>query len=370
MSVLGSVDNAFAYRMLIFAMAILILMPTAITVFVGNTDGDGAAGDLMDDYYDFTGTRPTNEAVWALTGIYTPYGGGTSYGYTDDGWLYGSRIVNYTPAQYKGTTFQYTVSRDGSGLYRYSEDTINGDHSKGELYTAVAMSNDQKSSIFFTTGGKVEHGDFFYYNYNGYRYAFQPLADYTGIGTDGQQVPVVATTTSLSLIWYSYYGSSGISGQLIISGSDSGVAYLTSTDIIRAFDSSTSTSRFNMHFNGVDMNIHIRLNPYFVSQYSIQQCYELGYWEIMVTSLSTNIDSYVGTDNSFNPSEIMNTLIKLFTFRAEDLGMTGWIATVASIIISLPLYAALLSIGMSWYPAMILVGILAAIQSIGMRLPF
>lgn len=377
MGLLGSVDNAFAYKMIIFAMAILFLMPTFISIYTTVGD-DEQVQDLLDEYKSFTGTKPTNEAVWCLTGIYTPYAGGSAYGYTDDGWLYGSKVSTYTPSQYRYTSMEYSVSdfkeiTDDTGkvtnttyydTYRYTVNTSNGDKKADDIYTAVAMDVNQKSSIFFTSGGKVEEGDFFYYEYNGYRYAFQPLADYTGQNSAGEAIPVSAVTTSLSLIWYDYYGNQGISGQLVLSGSDSGVAYLTATDIIRSFDSTTSTSKFTMMFNGVNMNVYIRLNPYYVAQYSVQDCFNLGYWEIMVSSLSTDVNAYLDTSYEFNPSKIFDVMIKLFTFNAADLGLSGWTATLASIIISIPLYAALLSIGMSFYPVLILAGILAAIQSI------
>lgn len=152
---------------------------------------------------------------------------------------------------------------------------------------------------------------------------------------------------------------------MIISGSDSGVSYLTASQIVSAFSQVTSTASFKMTFNGVPMNVYIRLDPSMIAAgYTVEQCYDNGFWEIMVTSLSTESDSYLGTDYSFNVYQIWETLIKLFTFKAEDLGITGPMATIASLVISVPLYAALISIGMSFYPVLIFAGILAAIQAI------
>ncbi len=268
----GGTDNNFSYRMIIFAIAILVLLPTFISIYADDGDGDGIDAnveDLLDDYHQFTGSSAASESVWALTGIYTPYYGGGSYGYTDDGWLYGSVVGTngrtYSPYQYSEGSQSYTVQRGDDGLYRYvvadGETTADG-HVNGDLYTAVSFDVNEKSDIFFTSSGKIEEDGRFYYEYSGYRYAFQPLADYTARNADGEQVPVTANTTSLSLIWYEYYGSSGISGQLILSGSDSGVAYLTAQQIIYAFNNTTSTATFAMTFNGVDMNIHIRIDPY------------------------------------------------------------------------------------------------------------
>lgn len=368
--IIGGADNEFSYKMILFAMAIIVLFPTFLTIFTFGSE-DPTYEELMDDYKTFTGhNAPTNEQIWGLTGIYTPYYAG-SYGYTEDGWLYGGIVgaeSDYIPSQYKGTLQEVGVKRGSDGFYRYTSDSAYGDHKIGDLYTAVTMDVSQQSDVFFTANGK--HSDVngrFYYDFSGYRYAFQPLANYTTEDTDGNRKDVVATTTSLSLIWYNYYGQSGISGQLIISGSDSGVAYLTASQIVSAFSTVTSTAAFKMTFNGVSMNVYVRLDPSMLaSGYTVEDCYNNGFWEIMVTSLSTDSDSYMGTDYSFNVWEIFDTLIKLFTFDAQSLGLTGAMATLASLVVTIPLYAALLSIGMSFYPVLIFAGILAAIQSISL----
>ena len=367
--ILGGVDSDFTYGMIIFAVAVLFLLPTFMTVYAGGqAEADENVEDLLSDYYDFTGTNAVSESVWALTGIYTPYTGTTTYGYTDDGWLYGSVVGDgtgsYTPDQYLGSSQTYSVQRGDDGLYRYTSETADG-HVAGDLYTNVSFDTGAKSDIFFTEAGKVESGDFFYYDYTGYRYAFQPLANYNGKDSSGNPVPIVANSTSLSLIWYEYYGNSGISGQLILSGSDGGVAYLTARQIVTAFSSTTSTATFSMTFNNVDMRIHIRIDPFYLSQgYSIEQCYNLGYWSIMVSSLSTDIDAYNTTEYSFNLYNVFDTLIDLFTFNTAEYGISGTMGTIASLVLVIPLYAALIVIGMNFYPALIFAGILAVIQTI------
>lgn len=375
MGVLGSTDNNFSYKMIIFAIAVLFILPTMLTIYTDNMDtsADDNMNDLLDDYYQFTGSTAASESVWALTGIYTPYTGGAAYGYTDDGWLYGSIVGMssagyYSPSQYSGTNQTYTVQQGDGGLYRYvvtGEGTTPDGHANGDLYTAVTFDVNQKSDIFFTESNRVDDGEFFYYEYSGYRYAFQPLADYTSVDADGNSIPVTANTTSLSLIWYEYYGSSGISGQLILTGNESGVAYLTAQQIVYAFNATTSTAKFVMTFNNVDMNIYIRINPYYLSQgYSVEECYNNGYWDLMVSSISTDVDAYNTTEFSFNIYNIFETLIDLFTFNTAKYGISGTMGTIASLVVVVPLYAALISIGLSFYPALIMAGILAAIQSL------
>lgn len=82
------------------------------------------------------------------------------------------------------------------------------------------MDTDQKSQIFITSGNKHQMDDgTFYYEFNGYRYSFSPLQDYSY----DQKTNIQAKTSSCSLIWYQYTSDSGIAGQLVVSGTDKGV---------------------------------------------------------------------------------------------------------------------------------------------------
>lgn len=367
----SSTDNNFTFGIVVMAVAILFLMPTFISVFVEKDNGDSAPANLdnvLDGYNKFTGTYPTNEEVWALTGIYTPVGVDaqgqptTNYAYTPDHWIYGARVGSYSPSQFTGNS-AYTVAYD-NGFYYYSGNTLDG-HVSGDLYTSVAMDVNQKSDIFFTPAGKRVSGDNWYYEYNGFRYSFQPLSDYLYKNQNGDVMKTTASNTSLSLIWYDYYGSSGISGQLVLSGSDSGVAYLTSAEIVSAFNSANNLAKFRMTFNGNDMNVYIKIkNEYTSAGYSIAECFDLGYWEIMISSISTNVNTYISTDYSMNVYNIWDTFVDLFTFNMDGYGMSPEMQMVASVTISVVLYAALLSLGLTCYPILIFAGLIAIVQTI------
>lgn len=392
-SLSGNTDTSFAFKMLLFSVSTLVLLSLFIPIFCPKIMPPNADNmtieQLEDQYMDFTGSAPTSEAVWALTGIYTPYGvdgngnPSTSWGRTEDGWLYGQRVVNYTPYQYSGDTSGYywddaepPVKHTGengynvrynesNGLYyyTYSSDTENK-HKEGDLYSSVVMSWDKKSDMFFTSSGKVTDGDFYYYKYSGYRYSFQPISSYVTVDADGNQIGVVPNTTSLSLIWYQYYYQSGIAGQLIITGSDSGVAYLTAAEIVSAFNTDNSTAKFIMSFNGVDMNIYIRLDPTKLSSgLTVEDCYDLGFWSIMVSSKSVNTDAYTSADYEFSPTAVFQTMIDLLTFNTADYGLTGMAGTLASLLITIPLLLALMTIGLNNYIVIIMVGIWGVLTS-------
>lgn len=369
-------DNNYVHGLLTFAIALMFLMPIGITLFVSPDDEPDTTNSeyleqLNKSYTDLTGSAPVSESVWGLRGIYTPYTGG-AYGYTADGWLYGTKIYEYSPSQYSAGPTGYTVTSrevaDGQAselpVYEYSSVPQNRtDLAVGDMYTSVSFDVNQKSDIFFTSSGRTEIGDSYYYEYSGYRYSFAPLQDIYGMDNNGDAVPIVANTSSLSLIWYDYYGSSGISGQIIITGSDRGVSYITANDVIQAFDGTTNTARFEMQFNGISCNLYVKMDSYYLAGgMSIEECYNAGYWSVMVTSLSTTVSSYTGTDYSFNIYNVFDTLIDLLTFNLDDYGFSPMVSTIASAVVVVPLYVGLISIGLSCYPVLLLAGALAVFQ--------
>lgn len=366
----GGGSPEFTFKSLVMVMALFLIIPVAITAFVPSSGGEygEAIDDLEDSFRDFTGSSPSKEAVWCLTGIYTPYEGGV-WGYTPDGWLYGQRIVNYSPSQLETLAWEsqsYTVSRGGDGVYTYTE-TPTGQTgvSVGDTYTNVTFDVEQKSDVFFTTSGKNEVDGMFYYEFSGYRYAFAPLKNYTGVDSDGNAVDIVADETSLSLIWYEYATTSGVAGQLIL-GTDAGLAYITSGQIIDALNASTNTAKFQMEFNGLDVNVYIRINAYALAQgLSIEEAYNAGLWSVMITSLSTDIDAYTSANSTFNIYQIWDTVVALLSF---DLGsyfaLEGWMAMLLPAVYMILIYGSLISIGLEHQWVLLLAGLVAVVQGL------
>lgn len=369
-------DMGFAYGMIFFGVITLLTLPIFINIFCPITANEMEENltvqELNSQFTDFTGSSPSSESVWALTGIYTPYGvdadGNVSgtWGYTEDGWLYGQRIVNYLPSQYSSNPAGWSASyNEDSRTYYYGQtSTTVNQHEQGDLYTSVVMDVNKQSNIFFTSSGRVEDGDFFYYEFDGYRYSFQPVVESVTVDADGNQIGVVPNTTSLSLIWYNYYGNDGISGQLILSGEDRSVAYLTGTQIVSAFDSDTNTSRFVMTFNGVEMYIYIRIDPTYTSSgMSVEECYNNGFWSIMVSSKSVDVGSLNSASYEFNIYNIFQTMLDVFTFNTDDYGLSGFAGTVASMVVTVPMFVGLLCLGMGYYPVLIFAGIWSVLSA-------
>lgn len=382
-------EQKFIQGAVIMAIVIIFLMPVMVTMFFPKEMGEddfytsSSAQRIMDelnhDYENFANANSTTEQPWVLTGIYEPYTGG-DYKYTPDNWLYSNKVPSYTPSQYTSpdtisSTYTVNLTTDGSSVYRYSTSQIpdtdpplyrvtQDGFTNGDLYTYVTMDVNKQSEIFFTESLKKTRGTSFYYEYTGYRYAFQPLSDYYTMGTDGP-IKQSAVSTSLSLIWYNFVGNSGISGQLVLTGSDSGVDYITAQEIVTAFNSINNTAKFTMNFNGCDMNVYIRINPYYTSQgWSIEDCYNNGWWSLMVTAITTNASAYTTPSNPINPEEIWETLVDLFTFDMSEYPMSPLMQVFASLTVSICLYSTLLAIAAYNPKLLIIVAAIALIQTI------
>lgn len=378
----GNNNETFAYGLIISAVVLTLMLPLAITMLYPvsdiDTDYQETLDKLIDDYSDFTGSAPVKEDIWVLRGIYTPYTDGGARGWTSDGWLYGTEVKTYSPSQYQGRQ-AYTVTNretwtdmggvtrvNDLGAYQYS--AVGSDIAGvavNDLYTAVSLDVNQKSNIFFSEQGKHTQGEKFYFDYTGYRYAFSPIGTYNGVDQNGNRIEFNNATATCSLIWYSYYDiTDGLAGQLVYRGADGGVAYITGDTIINSFNSSTNTARHTLTFNGVDLYLYIRLDPAYTSSMSIRDCFNSGYWSIMITSASADTTAYTATDFKFNPQGVFTTIIDLLTFNLDDYGFSPFVGAICSLMVVVPLYVGLLVIGLNNYPVLILEGILLAIQAI------
>ena len=384
-------EQGFIQGGVVVALIVIFLMPVMVNIFYPEEMGgeyfntiayENTIKDLTKDYNNFTDAiGSTTEQPWCLTGIYTPYTGG-DYNYTADNWIYSTKKTSYTPSQYTWTMpdhpidtteSAYTVTlhseKDNSSVYRYdvpNGTTLQDGHKNMELYTYVTMDIEHQSDIFFTESLKnTMNNNQFWYEYTGYRYAFQPLSDYYALGNNGNPVKVSAVSTSLSLIWYNFAGVSGVSGQLVLTGSDSGVAYITADEIVRAFNSVNNTAKFEMEFNACEMNVYIRVNPYYTTQgYSIEDCYNNGWWSIMVSSITTDTSAYTTPANPLNPEKIWETLLDLFTFNMDKYPMSKAMGLFASLLISLVMYSTLLAMAAHNPKLLIIVAVIALIQTI------
>lgn len=383
----------YTSTMLKLAMLILILTPIMFTLFVPMhlTEEQYAEelNSLENDYYMSTGQKvtPTTE-IWPLVGIYTPIGtNGDAYGTTPDGWMFGSKVVEYAPSQYDtDLNSRYTVRLMDNGLYYYTDIGINDlthrdpltgnakvatetggvwDYSNASIYSEVTMSNAYKSDIFLTPDGKHTDGSRYYYDYSGYRYAFSPIRAYQ-VDDGGTVITVQPQASTLSLVWYQYSTLSGVAGMLSINGSDQGLSYLTGADIVREFNGATYSSVFDMTFGSIKMHLTIKLDPNQINRgVDPETCYNYGYWSVMVTSDAVTSTNVTNPTYEFNIDNIFETLIDIFSFNlAEKYDISGWEATLVSLMVTMPLWSVLIALALTNYYILIGVAVLAVFQGI------
>ena len=380
----GKGNSSFTYGLIIVGIVLMVGTPLLINIFAPQTEANeytDVIEQLNESYASFTGSAPVKEDVWVLSGIYKPYEAGGPQGRTTDGWLNGGEVPNYQPSQYSNGPTAYSVTKrpiidgDQRNLSYYVYDSIGTAYTgidTNDVYTNIAMDINQKSNIFFTGENKHDMpGGNFYYEYTGYRYAFKPLQNLVGLDDNGDALNWLSSSSSCSLIWYQYYTYSGIAGQLIVnwgfpnSDSDRGTAYITTETIIQNFNKNNDTARFTLQFNGVSVNLYLRLDSYYLSTgLSIEECFNNGYWSVMLTSDSADTSAYLATDYSFNPENTFNTVIDLLTFNLDDYGFSPMLAMFCCLIMVLPLYAGLIVIGLDNYPVLILAGILLVLQTL------
>lgn len=260
-------------------------------------------------------------------------------------------------------TTGYTVSGEVNGPAQYVTLSTGTSNDENKLYTRVHMDVSKKSTEFFKTGNKTQNNDgTFYYSFTGYRYSFSPIEDYTA----SKDVNIVAKTSSCSLIWYSYVGDEGISGQLVLSGSDSGVSVITANEIINSYNTATSASKFTMKFNGTDVYVYIQIDPYAINTLgmSISDCFYNGYWNIMLTTPKLTVSSPTTLSPAIDVGKMWDVTVNLLTFNGESFGLTGFASVLASFVFTISMYTSLLAIGISNPIVLIISMIIGALQAI------
>lgn len=150
------------------------------------------------------------------------------------------------------------------------------------------------------------------------------------------------------------------------------MSYITANDIIRAFNDTNLTSTFDMVFNSCQMHIIIRLDPYVYGLLNgnIEDIYNNGYFSVMVYS-DAIAESMTSQNYEFSVDNVGSTLINILTFRLDtQYDIDGWMALVVSLLLTMPLYLALIAIAFTEPQVWILLAIMALVQTIGALWPW
>ena len=84
----------------------------------------------------------------------------------------------------------------------------------------------------------------------------------------------------------------------------------------------------------------------------------------MVAAITTNPSAYTTPANPLNPETIWETMLDLFTFNMDDYPLSDVMKIVASLMITIVMYSALLAIAAHNPKLLIIVAIIALIQTV------
>lgn len=305
--------------------------------------------DLEDIYAEranielYTGESMINQAPYVLQHVYTPYTVGGEYHLTEEGWLYGSELVDgedrpsfvMDGQQQIGQTIIRLDPAMKSSVPLYTESTAtitefdtlaflgNGfwrGVAEGLLTFVGALHNDDLTGTKYIRTSTTEYPT---WAFSGYRYELDPMLR---INTENGTSTKAVDDAKLSIVWYDMDGQEGISGGLVLYNAKTNaiLASYTAAEIVSAYNSlSQNASKFKLDFDGTLVNMWIRFDPdVLVNNLDLSQSFSLGKWTVSFTSSSADAYLDIMNSNSFSSSlgSMLSTYIDIFTMNLPDIG--------------------------------------------------
>lgn len=314
--------------------------------------------DLDDIYAEraslelYTGQSMINQAPFKLQHVYTPYTVGEEYHFTEEGWLYGSELVDdndnpsyvingveqigLTSGIKLDPTMKSTVPLSQSQSYgvelvKYRTlDFLGGGFWQGVAEGILSFVNQLQT--FHADDGTVlnyyawDTVTYQAWNFSGYRYEFDPMLR---INTENGTSTKAVDDAKLSIVWYDLDGQEGISGGLILYNDKTNgiLASYTSAEIVANYNPlSDNASKFRLDFDGIQVNMWIKFDPdVIINNLDLSQSFSLGKWTIAFTTASADTFLDLQNSNSFTSSlgSMLQTYIDIFTLDVPDVG-AGW----------------------------------------------
>lgn len=327
-------------KVAIFGITISLFCTLGVSLMLVET-GDYDYDDITayrNDLIAFSGESMINDSPWILTGVYTPWTGGDVN--VSDGWLYGDSI----PYSYIGESADIKLSVDykSSVPLTYSVDAASYTQQTGtEWWANIPIINNIGTALGFDpyTYETVYANN---WAFTGYRYVFDPT------------LPLQTTTAStvdgsLSLVWYDYNGTEGLSGGLDIYGGEILLASYTATDIVADYNSSNGYATvYDFDFNGANLNLSIRFDPDVIEAgTNLMQAWTNGDWSLAISSKSAGnfLDIDGSASYSTSVGSMLDTFIQIFTFSVPDLN-NEWASMILWLLCGLPMTIAMLCVTM------------------------
>lgn len=312
---------------------------------------------------EYTGGNLVNDSPWVLTSVYTPfipgdYGSDIENHVDEDGWLYGSSVAygDIGEAANIALDKNYKSNQKLSVGDPLSESYITGETNLKKVLDVVGGVFNTPSWAVYEGLNAIgfDAGDGYKYNtvsannwnYTGYRYVFDPTLPFSN-GTSSKN-------GSLSIVWYDYDDQSGISGGLVIYGSNNSdqtvvLADYSASDIIAGYQASNGyATTYDFNFDGTHLNLSVRFDPDAINTYgSLRAAWDAGAWTMAVSSASAGNFFDVENSNAFTATAgtMFDTFVQIFTFDYPKFSGEGqWANIVLWLMVGLPMTMGLLLI--------------------------
>lgn len=345
----GGGDDRLQIQLAVWGIVISIVVSALLPVLIPGSESTGYG---IDEIYDeraslelYTGETMTNQSPFVLQHVYTPYVFGEEYNLTEEGWLYGTELLDaednpsyiLNGEQYIGQTqirldpsMKSTVPLYDSQtyyttfVYESYFDFMGGGFWQGVVEGALtfigALHNDNiEDAIYAEVPSKDAYPT---WNYTGYRYELDPMLR---INTENGTSTKAVDDAKLSIVWYDVDGQEGISGGLVLYNNKTNaiLASYTSAEIVAAYNSmNQNASQFKLNFDGTIVNMWIKFDPeVLINGLDLSQSFSLGKWTVAFTSASADAYLDVQNSNSFTASlgSMLDTYIQIFTLDVPEL---------------------------------------------------
>lgn len=327
----------------VFAIVISLMLAAMLPVMgvgvTGDTDADSVAEQKM-ALSRFNGQSILNTAPFELKGVYLQYVPGQTVNedenFTPDGWLYGTSVDNY---QYIGEVAQirFDPNQKADNILQPTNDTVtylktydywwSHDYQKdqgtpGWIRNVQSFFQGIGHALNVDLGGMPETYKEWtteqanYWQYQGYRYYFEPVVKVEVDENDDEQ-KITTKNMSLSVVWYKMVNTEGISGGLVIynEAKKTVVQNITMEEIIGNYNTTSGyASNYDMNFDGVPITFSIRFDQRVLDgEVPMVEAFQQGMW---TCAFSTNsVSSLIEENGTFtlNAGNTLKTYTEILT---------------------------------------------------------
>lgn len=347
---MADISETALIKVAVFGITVSLMCTLLIGVLLtDNAEGDYSYDELSgfrNELISFSGQSMVNQNPWVLTHVYTPWS--TEYGLSSShldtgGFLYGVEISDYEglnevvdirldPTQKSSVPLSY----DPASTQQFSEETgykwYAGNSIVRTLAQALGFDVYERSTYTSNT-----------WQFTGYRYTFDPTLPFSA--AEGVKTSVV--DGELSIVWYNFGGSEGLSGGLVIYGGDVLLANYTATDIIADYNSySGYATTYDFDFQGTILTLSVRFNAEDIeSGTPLMEAWTEGNWSMAISSKSAGNFFDLENSTSFNTTAggMISTFVQIFTFSVPSIDNV-WMDLILWLLVGLPMTIAMLCV--------------------------